>query len=47
MHVKNTKPYIPQKDIDTILSRVEFFSDGTLGSENFALLVNSPEILYV
>ena len=46
-HLQILEKNFEQKDIDAILARVEFFSNGTLGSDNFALLANSPEVLYV
>ena len=46
-HLQILEKNFEQKNIDTILARVRFYGDGKLGSENFALLANSPEILYV
>ena len=46
-HLQILEKNFEQKNIDTILARVEFYGDGKLGSENFALLANSPEVLYV
>ena len=46
-HLQILEKNFEQKNIDTILARVEFDGDGKLGSENFALLANSPEVLYV
>ena len=46
-HLQVLEKNFEQKDINAILARVEFVSNRTLGSDNFALLVNSPELLYV
>lgn len=46
-HLQILEKNFEQKEIDSILARVEFFNNKTLGSENFALLANSPELLYV
>ena len=46
-HLQILEKNFEQKDMDAILARVDFYGDGKFSSEDFALLANSPEVLYV